>query len=141
MQLSENVISLCKYRIENAKEDLQTAKVDFDNGLYKGAINRAYYCIFHSIRAVNILDGFDASKHSSVIAHFNQTYVHAGLFDKGIYKIIDTAYRIREKCDYSDFYIATKDEAEEQMKKAETFLKIVENFVNEKIDTNNGEIQ
>jgi uncharacterized protein (UPF0332 family) len=54
MQLSENVKSLCKYRIESAKEDLQTAKVDYDNGLYKGAINRAYYCIFHSIRAVII---------------------------------------------------------------------------------------
>jgi uncharacterized protein (UPF0332 family) len=134
MQLSENVKSLCKYRIESAKEDLQTAKVDYDNGLYKGAINRAYYCIFHSIRAVNILDGFDASKHSSVIAHFNQIYVHSGLFDKAIYKIIDSSYRIREKCDYSDFYIATKDEAEKQIKEAETFVGIVEKFVNEKIE-------
>ena len=39
---------------------------------YKAAINRSYYAIFHGISAINILDGVDASKHSSVIAYFNQ---------------------------------------------------------------------
>ena len=60
---------LSDYRLERAKEDIQTAKINIDNGLYKGAVNRSYYAIFHAIRAVNVLDGFDASKHSSVIAH------------------------------------------------------------------------
>ena len=52
--------------------------------------NRSYYAyaIFHSIRAVNILDGFDASKHSSVIAHFNWHYVHTGEFDREIYRLL-----------------------------------------------------
>ena len=102
---------LCRYRLERAKEDLEAARVNHSSGLFKAAINRSYYAIFHSIRAVNILDGFDASKHSSVIAHFNQYYVHTGKFDRGIYKIIDGAYRIREKCDYSDFFLASKEES------------------------------
>ncbi len=74
-------------------------------------IDISYYVIFHCIRAVNISDGFDASKHSSVIAHFNQYYVHTGEFDKTIYKLIDSAYRIREKCDYSDFFVASKEDS------------------------------
>lgn len=73
-----------------------TAESNHQSGFYKAAINRSYYAIFHSIRAVNLLDGFDASKHSSVIAHFNQFFVHTGKFDKNIYKLIDSAYRIRE---------------------------------------------
>lgn len=93
---------LCRYRLERAKEDLQAAKVNHDSGLFKASINRSYYAIFHGIRAVNILDGFDASKHSSVIAHFNQYFVHTGEFDRGLYKIIDGAYRIREKSDYKN---------------------------------------
>lgn len=40
------------------KKDLQAARVDYESGLFKAAINRSYYAIFHSIRAVNILDGF-----------------------------------------------------------------------------------
>lgn len=70
--------TLCKYRLERAKEDLQAAHVNHESGLFKAAINRSYYAIFHSIRAVNILDGFDASKHSSVIAHFKWCLSYQG---------------------------------------------------------------
>ena len=78
---------------------------------------------------MNIWDGFDASKHSSVIAHFNQFYVHEGKFDRDTYKLIDSAYRIREKCDYSDFFIASKEDAEKQIANAEEFIKRVEKFL------------
>lgn len=124
--------TLCKYRLERAEEDLLTAKHNHQSGFYKAAINRSYYAIFHSIRAVNILDGFDASKHSSVIAHFNQFYVHIGEFDKEIYKLIDSAYRIREKCDYSDFFIASKEDSAIQLKHAEIFLGIVKKYLQKK---------
>ena len=127
MQPSEKDLS--SYRLDRAKEDIRTAQINIENGLYKGAINRSYYAIFHAIRAVNVLDGFDASKHSSVIAHFNQYHVHTGDFEKGIYKIIDSAYRIREKCDYSDFFIVSKEDALEQYEKAAKFLESVEKFL------------
>ena len=78
---------------------------------------------------VTLLDGFDASKHSSVIAHFNQFYVHTGEFERNTYKIIDSAYRIREKCDYSDFFVVSKEEAEEQIKKASAFITSVTEFL------------
>ncbi|MCD7980748.1 MAG: HEPN domain-containing protein [Clostridiales bacterium] len=40
-------------------------------GQYRTSMNRSYYAVFHAMRAVNVLDGFDSSKHSGVIAHFN----------------------------------------------------------------------
>lgn len=78
---------------------------------YKAAINRSYYAIFHGISAINILDGVDASKHSSVIAYFNQFFVHTGEFNKITYKLINSAYRIRKKCDYSNFFIASREDS------------------------------
>ena len=127
-------IDLSKYRLERAKEDILTAQFNLEKGMYKASVNRSYYTIFHAIRAVNILDGFDASKHSSVIAHFNQYHVHTGDFARDIYKIIDSAYRIREKCDYSDFFIVSKEEAEKQYDAAIGFLEIIENFIKAKIN-------
>jgi len=115
--------TLCKYRLERAEEDLLAAESNHKSGFYKAAINRSYYAIFHSIRAVNILDGFDASKHSSVIAHFNQFFVHTGEFETTTYKLIDSAYRIREKCDYSDFFIASKEDSFIQLKNAKTCMR------------------
>ncbi len=74
----KNRIILSKYRFEKAKEDLLSAKINLDNGLIKASINRSYYAIYHSIRSVNALDGFDSKKHSGVIAYFNQHYIHTG---------------------------------------------------------------
>ena len=41
-----------KYRISRAKEDLDTAHMLYEAGKYRIANNRAYYAIFHAIRAV-----------------------------------------------------------------------------------------
>ncbi len=124
--------TLCKYRLERAEEDLLTAENNHRAGFYKAAVNRSYYAIFHSIRAVNIIDGFDSSKHSSVIAHFNQFFVHTGEFDRRTYKLIDSAYRIREKCDYSDFFIASKEDSAVQLNNARLFLDTVKTYLQKK---------
>lgn len=68
--LGENAKSLAKHRICIAKEDLDTAIDLLYMERYKGATNRAYYSIFHSMRAVLALEGVDFKKHSGVIAYF-----------------------------------------------------------------------
>lgn len=78
---------LSAHRFGRAKEELQTAELLLKNANFRSSINRSYYAIFHAIRAVNALDGFDSSKHSGVIAHFNQEYVKTGVFEKGASKI------------------------------------------------------
>lgn len=132
--MQPDIKTLSAYRLDRAKEDLQAAVSNHQAGFYKVAINRSYYAIFHGIRAVNIIHGFDASKHSSVIAHFNQFYVHEGKFDRNTYKLIDSAYRIREKCDYSDFFIASKEDSEKQIHNAAEFISRVEFFLKEKLE-------
>ena len=49
---SEIKNSFIKYRLERAKEVLNTAEVIFDIKDYRSANNRAYYAIFYAIRAV-----------------------------------------------------------------------------------------
>ena len=99
---------------------------------YRQSINRSYYAIFHAVRAVNALDGFDSSKHSGVIAHFNQQYVKTGIFEKAASKIIRGASELREQADYEDFYSATKEEADSTFAGAQTFIGMVEKFLAEK---------
>ncbi len=117
------------HRLKKSREDLETAKVNFDNGFIKASINRSYYSIFHAIRAVNAINKFDSKRHSGVIAHFNQFFIHTEEFEKEIYKIITSAYRIREKSDYDDFYIASNEDAKVQIVNAEKFLIEVEKFL------------
>ena len=95
-------------------------------------INRSYYSIFHAIRAVNALDGFDSSKHSGVISHFNQEYVKTGLFEKEVSKIIRNASEMREQADYEDFYETSQEEAVDVFEQATRFISVVEVYLREK---------
>lgn len=67
--MAGSIEELARYRYERGIEELQNAKEVMGSGSYKLALNRSYYAIFHAMRAVNILDEFDSSKHSGVIAH------------------------------------------------------------------------
>lgn len=120
---------LAAHRYGRAIEECSTAELLLRNANFRSSINRSYYAIFHAIRAVNALDGFDSSKHSGVIAHFNQVYVKTGIFEKESSKIIRNASELREQADYEDFYEATREEAVEVFEQASRFLSAVENYL------------
>ena len=127
--MAGSVKDLSKYRFERCSEELENSKVLLDSGKFKLSLNRSYYSIFHAMRAVNILDDFDSSKHSGVIAHFNQFHVKEGHFPKEASKIIRTASEMREHADYEDFFTASRQDAEEQILKAEKFHTLVKDYL------------
>ena len=64
-----------KYRLERAKQDLSDAEFSYKNNRFLNANNRAYYSIFHAIRAVLALEQKDFKRHKDVLAYFNQYYI------------------------------------------------------------------
>lgn len=127
--MEERIKELSKYRFETCLENLDDARLMYENGRYKNALNRAYYSIFHAMRAVNALKEFDSSKHSGVIAFFNQNYVKTEIFPKELSKIITQASSNREKADYLDFYIASNEEAQKQIARAEEFSSKIRQYL------------
>lgn len=128
----ENSITLSKYRFEQAKENLEEASLLFKESKFKGASNRAYYCIFHVIKAICALDEVDFKKHSGVIAYFNKEYISTNIFSRELGKRIGEARFYREQSDYVDFYIITKEECEEQIDTARMFIIEAEKYLNSK---------
>lgn len=120
---------LSAHRFKRAREELSTAELLLHNTNFRSSINRSYYAIFHAIRAINALDGFDSSKHSGVISHFNQEYVKTGIFQKEVSKIIRNASELREQADYEDFYEATQEEASDVFDQASKFIAVAEKYL------------
>ena len=129
--MAGSLTALSAHRFGRAREELQTAELLLKNANFRSSINRSYYAIFHAIRAVNALDGFDSSKHSGVISHFNQEYVKTGVFEREASKIIRNASELREQADYEDFYEATQEEAAEVFIQTERFIAEVERYLQE----------
>ena len=132
---SKEIIDLANYRITQSKENLEEADMLYNATRFKGASNRAYYAIFHAIKAILALEQKDFKKHSSVIAYFNKEYISKEIFPRELGKDITNIRLYREKSDYLDFYIITKEDCKMQIDKAKKVVKAVENYLSNKIWT------
>ncbi len=126
------VTSFAKYRLQRAKEDLVDAEMSYKNSRYLNANNRAYYAIFHAIRAVLALERVDFKKHKDVLAYFNQYYIKTEKFPKIMSKKIAQAKNVREDSDYDDEYIPTDEETKTQIETARELIKLVEGYIGKK---------
>lgn len=109
---------LSQYRLNTAEETLVVAQECLGNNHYKDAINRSYYAAFYAARAVLAIEGVDFKRHKDVVAHFNKEYVATGKVPRDLGRLLARLQQKREQSDYDDFFIASREEAEKQLKNA-----------------------
>ena len=125
----DRIKALSQYRVERSEAMLLSAKRDFDAADYSSANNRAYYCLFHAMRAVLALDGVDFKKHSAVIARFGQDYLKTDRVPRSFGTLIATASLIRNRSDYEDFYACSIEDTEKLIVGAESFLSVIKAYL------------
>ena len=108
---------------------LASALRDFEAEDYASANNRAYYCLFHAIRAVLALDGLDFKKHSMVISTFSQLYLKTEKIDRSFGTLINSASLIRNRSDYEDFFLCSVDDTKRLIDESREFLRTVERLL------------
>ena len=128
----EKLRALSNIRLEHADECISAAKSLLESENYKSAANRAYYTVFHAMRAVLAFDKIDMKHHSGIIAEFRRLYIKTGIFDAELSKIISVLSDSRNDSDYDDFFIVSKEEVTEQIKDAELFLEKIKEYVSTK---------
>jgi len=128
---SGSSMELARYRLGQARDCLKAAENNLELKLYKDALNRSYYCIFHSIRAVLALDMFDAKKHSGIISEFHKCYIKTGKFEKRFSAIIRQSFTIRNRSDYEDFYVVAREDVIQQMNNAKEFMDVATAYIEE----------
>jgi uncharacterized protein (UPF0332 family) len=80
--MSENIKALVLYRMEQAEESLDAARVLLEQRLVRPAATRACYAMFYAILALLATKKRETSKHSGAISLFDKEFVKAGLFSK-----------------------------------------------------------
>lgn len=126
MQPKEKI--LAKLRLQQAHQCLDSAKMLIDFGDSRGAVNRAYYAMFHGMRSVLALEGKDFAKHSGVISYFRKEYVKTGIFSKDLSDTITNLFNSRSSSDYSDVWECTDEEVVELIGEASDFIEAIDNF-------------
>ena len=123
---------LARYKLERAREEIDTAELLFHNERLKAANNRAYYSIYYSLTAVLCLEPIAFKRHKDTLGYFNKNYVHTGIFPEEIGRNISKAQKVRHASDYDEFYVASKEEAENQIRTAKMIAGLVDKFISKK---------
>lgn len=126
---------LTKYRLETAQERLEVSNEMLESGRFKISITNSYYAIFNAVRALLSERKVDFKKHSAVISYFRREYIKTGIFDAKLSDYIGDAFDFRTSCDYADFFIASREQAEIQCQHAVEFYEAVRNYLE---DTNDN---
>lgn len=77
---------------------------------YNAALNRVYYAAFYAARALLALRRLDSSRHSGVIALFQQHFVKTGVVSDDDARLLPQAFTKRLQTDYGDFKETTIEE-------------------------------
>jgi len=123
-------INLARYRMDKARENLKDAEDALARSRFSLSANRSYYAMFTAARRLLALKELDSSKHSGVIALFNQYIIKTGLFPKELSRFLPKAKEIRENADYGDFVEITKQDAQTQLENAKKFIEEAERTMN-----------
>ena len=99
--------ALSVYRMEQAEETLTAAKMCLEYHLYKDCINRSYYAV----------------------AYFNKMYVASGKVSREVGKRLGRIKTVREDSDYSEFYIASAEDAAKQYESACFILEEIKKYL------------
>ncbi len=135
--MQRNLEDLCKYRFEQARNALASSKRNLDFDL-RTSLNRSYYSIMYAVKSLLAVDQLDAHSHRGLFIMFNKEYIKNGIFDKAFSAILKEASMIRDKSDYDDFYIVSRDEAKQQIENAEKFLNEISKYLESKLKISLG---
>lgn len=124
--------TVIRLRLDKAREDLATAQELLELSRWRGAVNRAYYTVFHITSAALLWLDVERKKHAAIEASFNQVFIKPGLLEVEYGRIYRDARKWREEQDYKDIAIPL-DEAKvtQIVNDAERFVARLEEYLRE----------
>lgn len=134
--IKQTQIDLANYRISDAKEKIESAKILLHEKHFKDSLSRSYYAMFSAVRALLALKEVDSSKHSGIISLFNQHFIKTNIIDASYGRMLRKAQYSRERSDYGDYVIVTLDEAQNQLHNAEQLIVEIERVLKKEIGKN-----
>lgn len=121
---------LATHRLTRARDALGEADLLASANRWNGALNRLYYAAFYAARALLALKHLDSSRHSGVIALFQEHFVRTGTVQPDTARALAQAFARRQRSDYGDFADAEATEVQALREQVDRFVRACEEIVN-----------
>jgi len=101
---------IARHRLARAHTALREADALIAQRHFGGALNRVYYAAFYAARGLLATKDLDSSRHSGVIALFQEHFVRPGLVAPDTARAFPRAFEKRQTSDYGDYSEPSGDE-------------------------------
>jgi uncharacterized protein (UPF0332 family) len=119
-----------KAHLAKADDDLVTARDNLDDKHWRGAVNRVYYALFHTVSAALLWLDIERARHSGVHAAFGEHLIKPGIIEPEFGQIYTRVRKAREAEDYDVMTIPLTDkEAIQIVEDAERFVLRLESYL------------
>jgi hypothetical protein len=109
---------------------LKDARLMLQQESYRSAADRAYYAMFHAVRAVLFKDGVEIPKtHAGLRNLFGQHFLVTGKLPKDLGRWLGEAFRLRQQGDYEVHTDLSKEPVERVVNAAEKFVQTLAEHV------------
>jgi len=100
MSEKPNVLHEIKLYVDAAREELQSASLNLENGFYSACASRTYYAVFYAATALLKTRELSFSKHTAVLSAFRQHFIKTGEFSVELSDFYKVAFETRQIGDY-----------------------------------------
>jgi uncharacterized protein (UPF0332 family) len=105
-----------------AREELRAAEHLLPLGFARIALTRAYFAVFHAVRAVLYAEGLEPRSHRGALHLFNQHLVKGGRFEPATSRLLARLQKFREEADYAEAFPVDEQGAREELEAARGFV-------------------
>lgn len=112
-----------------SRDSIAAAQLLVNGGYPEYAAVRSYFAMFYIAEAFLEGESLSFSKHSAVISAFGRLFAHTGKVPVEFHRYLMEAQELRHSCDYDVRCGVTLEQAQQQIRRAEDFLKIAEQLI------------
>lgn len=98
-----------------AAEEIEVAEQLLRTGHPRIAVTRAYFAVFHAVRARVYAEGLEPRTHSGTHHLFNAHLVKTGIYDASASRLVARLQKYREEADYSRAFVIDDTGAREDV--------------------------
>jgi len=117
--------------LNRAHQSLEAAQAMITQGLWNDAVATGYYAMLHSARAALASFGLSFSSHRGTHGAFGRELTHPGILPAHLHRYLIDGEEDRHQAEYDYTADAAEAEARETLKRAEEFVKAIEEFLRE----------
>jgi uncharacterized protein (UPF0332 family) len=101
--------------LQLAAEELKAAEHLLNAGLARIALARAYFAVFHAVRARLYAEGLEPRTHAGVQHLWNVHIVRGGSYDAATTRLLARLQKFRVEADYAQAFVVDEAGAREEL--------------------------